>query len=120
MQKFKSALEDLKVPTQQLQQLYSLQEQYITSMVKNIKARFASSSPLLAALRIFNPMAVSDSSEFGFTVYGNREISTLAESFFQGDADAKKKTRSNKPLAEWQQIKFSINENVKPNIPTQK
>ena len=126
VKKFESALdsytnisENLKMSTAQQQQLYSLQEKYITSMVENIEARFASSSPLLAAFKIFDPVAVPESSEVGFAVYGNRNVSILAEHFYQGNDDASKKTRSNKPLAEWQQMKFNINDNIKPNIPTE-
>jgi len=95
VQKFLAALDsytnickDLKVSTTQQQQLHRLQEQYITSMVANVEARFASSSPLLAALKIFNPLAVPESRELGFNVYGNRDISTLAQHFYQGDDEA--------------------------------
>ena len=126
MKKFEAALasyidicEDLKMSTAQQQQLYSLQEQYITSMVENIEARFANSSPLLAALKIFDPLAVPESSELGFSLYGNKDVSTLAKHFYQSDADASQKTRGSKLLAEWQQMKFNINENVKPNIPNE-
>lgn len=62
-------------------------------MVGNIEARFASSSPILAAVKIFDPLPVPESSELGFNVYGNREISTLAQHFYQGDDDASQKTR---------------------------
>ena len=123
VQKFLAALdsytnicEDLKLSTVQQQQLHRLQEQYVTSMVGNIEARFASSSPILAALKIFDPLAVPESNEFGFNVYGNRDISSLAQHFYQGD-DASQKTRSSKLLAEWHQMKFNINDNIKPNIP---
>ena len=88
-------------------------------MEENREARFASSSSLLVAFKIFDPMAVPESSEVGFAAYGNRNVSILAEHFYQGDDDASKKTRSNKLLAEWQQMKFNINGNIKPNIPTE-
>ena len=124
VQKFLAALdsytnicEDLKLSTVQQQQLHRLQEQYVTSMVGNIEARFANSSPILAALKIFYPLAVPESNEFGFNVYGNRDISSLAQHFYQGDDDASQKTRSSKLLAEWHQMKFNINDNIKPNIP---
>jgi len=86
-------------------------------MIANVEARFASSSPLLTALKIFDPLAVPESSELGFNVYGNRDISTLAQHFYQGDDDTSQKTKSSKLLAEWHQIKFNINDNIKPNIP---
>ena len=89
------------------QQLYHLQDKYITSLVANVEARFASSSPLLAALKIFDPLTVPETSELGFNVYGKREA----------DNDASQKTRSSQLLAEWNQMKFNINENIKPNIP---
>ena len=126
VQKFLAALDsytnigkDLKVSTVQQQQLHRLQEQYITSMVANVEARFASSSPLLAALKIFDPLAMPESSELGFSVYRNRDISTLAQHFYQGDNYASQKSRSSKLLAEWHQMKFNINDNIKPNIPTE-
>ena len=109
--------EDIKVSVAQKQQLYRLQEKYITSLVTNIAARFASSSPLLAALKIFYPLAVPETSELGFNVYRNRDIATLAHHFYQTDNDASQKTRSRKLLAEWNQMKFNVNEKIEPNIP---
>ena len=58
-----------------------------------------------------------ETSELGFNVYGNRDIATLAQHFYQADNDASQKTRSSKLLAEWNQMKININENIKPNIP---
>ena len=58
-----------------------------------------------------------ETSELGFNVYGNRDIATLTQHFYQADNDASQKTRSSKLLAEWNQIKLNINENIKPNIP---
>ena len=109
--------EDLKMSAAQLQQVYRLQEQYISSMVEHIEARFTGSSHILSALKIFDPVAVPESSDMGFKVYGNKDISTLAEHFYQVDDDTSQQTRSSKLLAEWQQMKFNINENIKPNIP---
>jgi len=63
-----------------------LQEKYITSLVANVDVRFASSSSLLAALKIFDPLVVPETSELGF-VYQNRDIVTLAEHFYQADND---------------------------------
>ena len=124
MQKFLAApdsytniCEDFKLSTVQQQQLHRLQQQYITSMVANVEARFPRSSPLLAALKIFDPLAVPESSELGFNVYGNRDISTLAQHFYQSDDEATQKTRSSKLLAEWHQMKFNIYDKIKPNIP---
>ena len=111
--------EDLKMSAAQLQQVYRLQEQYISSMVEHIEARFTGSSHILSALKIFDPVAVPESSDMGFKVYGNKDISTLAEHFYQGDDDTSQQTRSSKLLAEWQQMKFNINENIKPNIPNE-
>ena len=86
-------------------------------MVANVEGRFATSSLLLVALKIFDPLAVPETSELGFNVYGNRDIATLTQHFYQADNDASQKTRSSKLLAEWNQIKVNINENIKPNIP---
>lgn len=124
MQKFLAVLEsytniceDIKVSAAQQQQLYCLQEKYITSLVANVEARFASSSPVLAALKIFDPLAVPETTELGFSVYGNMDIATLAEHFYQADNDTSQKNRRSKLLAEWNQMKFNINENIKPNLP---
>ena len=124
MQKFLAVLEsytniceDIALSAVQQQQLYHLQDKYITSLVANVEARFASSSPLLAALKIFYPLAVPETSELGFNVYGNRDIATLAQQFYQADVDASQKTRSSKLLTEWNHTKFNNNENIKPNIP---
>ena len=73
-------------------------------MVANIEARFASSSSLLAALKIFDPLAMPESSKLGFNVYGNRDISTLAQHLNQGDDDASQKTTSGKLFAKWYQM----------------
>ena len=83
-------------------------------MVANVEAQFSSSSPLLAALII---LAVPESSEMCFNVYRNRDISTVAQHFYQGDDDASQKTRSSKLLAEWHHMRFNINDNNKPNTP---
>ena len=124
MQKFLAVLEsyaniceDIKVSAVQQQQLYRLQEKYITSLVANVEARLASSSPLLAALKIFYPLAVPETSELAFFVHENRDIATLAQHFYQADNDAFQKTRSSKLLAEWKQMKFNINKNIQPNVP---
>ena len=53
----------------QQRQLHRLQEQYITSMVAHVEARFASSSPLLAALKIFDPLVVPESGELFFLAW---------------------------------------------------
>ena len=116
LESYTNICEDIKVTAAQQQQLYHLQEKYITSLVANIEARFASSSPLLAALKIFDPFAVPETSELGFNVYGNNDIATLAQHFYQADNDASQKTKSSKLLAEWDQMKFNINENIKSNI----
>ena len=89
-----------------------MQEKYITSLVANVDVRFASSSSLLAALKIFDPLVVPETSELGF-VYRNMDIVTLAEHFYQADNNSQEK-RSSKLLAEWNQMKFN-----KPNIPTE-
>ena len=86
-------------------------------MVANVEGRFATSSLPLVALKILDPLAVPETSELGFNVYRNRDIATLAQHFYQADNDASQKTRSSKLLAEWNQIKFNIKENIKPNIP---
>ena len=117
LESYTNICEDIKVSAAQQQQLYRLQEKYITSLVENVEARFASSSPLLAALKIFDPLAVPETSELGFNVYGNRDIATLAQHFYQADNDTSQKSRSSKLLAEWNQMKCNINENIKPNIP---
>jgi len=86
-------------------------------MIANVEARFASSSPLLTALKIFDPLAVPESSELGFNVYGNREISTLAQHFYQGDDDTSQKTKSSKLLAEWHQINLTSMTTSSPAFP---
>jgi len=62
---------------------------------------------------------VPESSELGFSIYGNKDVFSLAQHFYQGDADASQKTGSSKLLAEGQQMKFNNNENIKPNIPNE-
>lgn len=117
LESYTNICEDIKVSAAQQQQLYCLQEKYITSLVANVEARFASSSPVLAALKIFDPLAVPETTELGFSVYGNMDIATLAEHFYQADNDTSQKNRKSKLLAEWNQMKFKINENIKPNLP---
>ena len=126
LEKFESAIdsfsnicEDLKISTAEKQQLYHLQENYINSLTENTEVQIAGSSPILAALKIFDPMGVPESSQSSFSEYGNKDVSTLADHFHQRDDDSSKKTRKNKLLAEWQQMKFNINENIKPCIPSE-
>ena len=72
---------------------------------------------VLAALKIFYPLALPETTKLGFNVYGNRDIAILAEHFYQADHDTSQKNRRSKLLAEWNQMKFNINDNIKPNIP---
>ena len=92
LESYTNICEDIKVSAAQQQQLYCLQEKYITSLVANVEARFASSSPVLAALKIFDPLAVPETTELGFSVYGNMDIATLAEHFYQADNDTSRRT----------------------------
>ena len=85
LESYTNICEDIKVSAAQQQQLYHLQEKYITTLVANVGPRFDSSSPLLAALKIFYPLAVPETSELGFNVYGNRDIATLVQHFYQAD-----------------------------------
>jgi len=62
---------------------------------------------------------VPESSELGFSIYGNKVVFSLAQHFYQDDADVSQKTGSSKLLAEGQQMKFNNNENIKPNIPNE-
>ena len=96
LESYTNICEDIKVSAAKQQQLYHLQEKYITSLVANVEAKFASSSPLLAALKIFDPLAVPETIELGFNVYGNRDIATLAQHFYQADNDTSQKNRSSK------------------------
>ena len=120
VESYTNICEDIKVSAAQQQQLYCLQEKYITSLVANVEARFASRSPVLAALKIFYPLAVPETTELGFSVYGNMDIATLAEHFYQADNDTSQKNRRSKLLAEWNQMKFNINENIRPNLPIER
>ena len=79
LESYTNICEDIKVSAARQQQLYHLQEKDITSLFANVEGRFATRSLLLAALKIFDPLAVPETSELGFNVYGNRDIATLAQ-----------------------------------------
>lgn len=118
LESYTSISEDLKMSRLQADSLHNLQDQYIRALNENIERRFAESSPVLASFKVFDPLAIPNVGEMGFSSYGNCEFRSLAEHFYQCDDEDVKQVRTAKLLAEWHQMKFNVNENIKPVIPT--
>ena len=88
--------------------LGNLLSAYVTGLKNNITSRFNDCLPVLASFSIFSPVALPKPNSPEFKEYGNREIKTLADHFFQEKEREEKEVMKAKLEAEWAKFKFDL------------
>ena len=78
---------------------------YVESLKINIDRRFEECLPILTAAKVFDPLQLPARSHPAFKMYGQRQISTLAEHFAPDDA---KQSVTEELLAEWGKLKYDM------------
>ncbi|PFX25827.1 putative RNA-directed DNA polymerase from transposon BS [Stylophora pistillata] len=107
---------DITFPPTSYQQMQSLTQKYIAALSNNLDQRFLSSSDVISALSIFDPVNVPAYEADGFQEYGHSSVNILAKHFFQIETEVQK-LKSEKLLAEWSHMKYHVNDNIKKMIP---
>ena len=74
---------DITFPPTSYQQMQSLTRKYVAALSNNLDQRFASSSDVISALSIFDPVNVPGYEADGFQDYRNASVNILAKHFFQ-------------------------------------
>lgn len=110
---------DITFPPTSYQQMQSLTRKYVAALSNNLDQRFASSSDVISALSIFDPVNVPGYEAEGFQEYGNASVNILAKHFFQIETEEVQKLKTEKLLAEWSNMKYHVNDNIKKMIPTE-
>ncbi|PFX22249.1 hypothetical protein AWC38_SpisGene13242 [Stylophora pistillata] len=108
---------DITFPPTSYQQMQSLTQKYVAALSNNLDQRFVSSSDVISALSIFDPVNVPAYEADGFQEYGHCSVNILAKHFFQIETEEVQKLKSEKPLAEWPYMKCHVNDNIKKMIP---
>ncbi|PFX25821.1 Zinc finger protein 862 [Stylophora pistillata] len=107
---------DITFPPTSYQQMQSLTQKNIAALSNNLDQRFLSSSDVISALSIFDPVNVPAYEADGFQEYGHSSVNILAKHFFQIETEVQK-LKSEKLLAEWSHMKYHVNDNIKKMIP---
>ncbi len=94
-------------------QLTTLTKVYVAALRDNINNRFDGSIPVLTAFGIFNTLAVPDKSEPTFKEYGMKDISVLADHFYQ-EMEPKAQEEL---ICEWRKFKYNLLA-IKNDIPS--
>ena len=110
---------DITFPPTSYQQMQSLTRKYVAALSHNNDQRFASSSNVISALSIFDPVNVPGYEADGFQEYGNASLNILAKHFFQIETEEVQKLKTEKLLEEWSHMKYHVNDNIKKMIPTE-
>lgn len=76
---------------------------YVDALTSNIKDRLGSSPDVIEAFAIFDPLLLPNSDDDSFREYGESEVTILANHFFPGDEDKKRKL-----LCQWSRVKFFL------------
>lgn len=108
---------EIKLSDKELKELQSLFTKYVESLISNIDRRFEDSSDILSAFAIFDPLSIPLNTEVGFKEYGVTQVRVIADHFYQEMTDDNKLRATEKLISEWQNLKYYINDNIKPNIP---
>ena len=98
-------------------EISSLFKNYVNALIANIDRRFEDSSTVLSSLSVFDPSLVPKSDEIGFKEYGQDQIRTLGQHFYQERSEDEMSQQVEKLITEWQGMKYHINENLKQNMP---
>ena len=97
---------EVNLSTAQENQLSSLLEKYVAALTENIQNRFDGNLPIVSAFSIFNPLTLPQPGLGAFKEHGTKQVKTLANHFFQGDAE--EKAKQEQLLAEWEKFKFDM------------
>ena len=81
-------------------QLETLLTSYIKALTSNIKDRLGNSPKVIEAYAIFDPLLCNNDS---FKEYGDAEVRIIADHFFPGNEDQKRKL-----LCQWSQVKYFL------------
>ena len=88
--------------------LGNLLSAYVSELKKNITCRFSDCLPVLASFSIFSPVALPKPSSPELKEDGKKEITTLANHFFQKEEPGEKEFRKAQLEAEWEKLKFDL------------
>ncbi|PFX24753.1 hypothetical protein AWC38_SpisGene10654 [Stylophora pistillata] len=108
---------DITFPPTLHQQMQSLTQKNVAALSNNLDQRFVSSSDVISALSIFDPVNVPAYEADGFQEFGHSSVNILAKHFFQIETEEVQKLKSEKLLAEWSHMKYHVNDNIKKMIP---
>ena len=100
--------DDLNLSPRGMNELRNLFEKYIPALKQNILRRFESSSEILAALGVFDPLSVPGVKQPGFKDHGSSDMTIIAD-HFSIDQD--------KLLTEWKGMKYHIADVLIPKMP---
>ena len=100
---FTNISDDLKLCNDTSKQLETLLGKYVDALTSNIKDRLGSSPDVIEAFAIFDPLLLPNSDDDSFREYGESEVTILANHFFPGDEDKKRKL-----LCQWSRVKFFL------------
>ena len=84
-------------------QLETLLTSYIKALTSNIKDRLGNSPKVIEAYAIFDPLLLPSSDDDSFKEYGDAEVRIIADHFFPGNEDQKRKL-----LCQWSQVKYFL------------
>ena len=76
---------------------------YIKALTSNIKDRLGNSPKVIEAYAIFDPLLLPSSDDDSFKEYGDAEVRIIADHFFPGNEDQKRKL-----LCQWSQVKYFL------------
>ena len=100
--------DDLNLSPRGMNELRNLFEKYNPALKQNIFRRFESSSEILAAHGVFDPLSVPGVKQPGFKDHGSSEMTIIAD-HFSIDQD--------KLLTEWKGMKYHIADVLVPKMP---
>jgi len=81
---------------------------YVTGLKNNITTCFDDCLSVFTSFSILSPVAFPKLTSPEFKEYGNNEIKTLANHFFQGKEKEQKEIMATKLHAEWAKFKFDL------------
>lgn len=100
--------DELTLSPRGMEELRSIFVKYIPALKQNIIRRFGSSSEVLAAFGVLNPLTVTGVKQTGFKEHGISDMQIIAKLFLIDEQ---------KLLTEWSGIKYHISDILVPKIP---
>lgn len=99
---------DLTLTDNDKKVLGNLLSAYVTGLKNNITSRFDNCLSVLTSFSIFSPVTLPKPNSPEFKEYGNKEIKTLANHFFQEKVMEEKEVMTTQLEAEWAKFKFDL------------